>query len=148
VRRLGACPLFARASAEQLLELAPLVREVPLVSGTTLFEAGDEPDVFMVLEGAIRLTGGASEAELEAAPGDTLGALEALAGERVTRRAVVAEAGRALRLEREDLLDLLEGRVDLLQGLFAALLSEHGKPGAAPVPGVGFEFLARPEEAR
>ena len=148
VRRLGACPLFARASAEQLLELAPLAREVPLVRDATLFEAGDEPVIFTLLEGVVRLTGGNLEEDLEVGPGDTFGALETLAGVRVTRRAVVTEPGRALRLAREDLLDLLEGRVDLIQGLFAALLSEHATPGATPAPGVGFEFLSRREEAR
>ncbi|HET7292519.1 MAG TPA: Npt1/Npt2 family nucleotide transporter [Vicinamibacteria bacterium] len=126
VRRLGACPLFARATVEQLLELAPLAREVPLAAGTTLFEAGEESAVFVLVEGRVRLNDGAHEESFEARPGDTLGALESLAGVRSPRRAVVTAPGRALRLGREELLDLLEGRVDLLQLLFAALLSERG----------------------
>ncbi len=158
VRRLGASPLFARASAEQLLELAALAREVPLRVGATLFEQGDEVGVLTLLDGEVRLAGGPGE-ELQAGPGDTLGALETLASERVARRAVVTAPGRALRLGSEELLDLLEGRVDLLQGLFAALLTERRsvvtpepdpppEAGAPTGPGVGFGSIPQPKEAR
>jgi hypothetical protein len=129
---LAACPLFTRATAEQLLELARLAREEPLAEGAVLFDAGDQPAIVMLLEGDVLLEAGPGVEPLEAGAGDTLGACEALAGVRSGRRARVTRAGVALRLERDELLELLEGRVDMLQGVFAALLERDGRAAGQP----------------
>jgi ATP/ADP translocase/HEAT repeat protein/CRP-like cAMP-binding protein len=129
VRRLRQSPLFARATAEQLLELAGLAREVPLELGACLFAAGEQPACWLLLSGAVCLEGAEGESVLHAEAGDLVGAWEALGGSRADRRASVRSAGRALRLGREELLDFLQGHIDLLQGMFSALLSPEDPTG-------------------
>jgi CRP-like cAMP-binding protein len=130
VRRLRESPLFARATAEQLLSVAGLAREVPLAAGATLFDAGDEPALHLVLSGAVSLDAVTGEGCSLAGPADAIGACEALGGVPADRRAAVTRDGRALRLGREELLDFLEGDIDLLQGLLGALLSGLSESGA------------------
>ena len=64
---------------------------------------------------------------LRAEPGDVVGIQEALAGAagREPRRLTVAEAGAALRIDRDDLFDLLGQRPDLLQQIFSALFGKQ-----------------------
>jgi HEAT repeat protein/CRP-like cAMP-binding protein len=129
VRRLRENPLFAGATAEQLLRLAGQARELPLLAGATLFAAGDEPALFLVLSGAVSLDGTAAHGPVVAGPADAIGACEALGGIRADRSASVSRDGRALRVDRDELLEVVEGDVDLLQELLGALLAG---PGAGP----------------
>ena len=58
-----------------------------------------------------------------AGAGDTIGVFETLSGAETTGwRAHVTTSGTALRIDREALFDLLTERIELLQGLFSALL--------------------------
>ena len=71
-----------------------------------------------------------------AGPGDAVGIYETLAGGesgaigRDPLRLVVARAGTGLRIERDDLFDLLRLYPDLLQQLFASLFRTTGRTGA------------------
>jgi hypothetical protein len=66
-----------------------------------------------------------------AGPGRTIGAIETLTGIPLARRAVVSREGRSLRLDRQDLFDVLSDHVDLLQGVFASVL-DSGRSGTSP----------------
>ena len=86
-----------------------------------------------MLSGALRLE--ASDGSLPAQqikPGDAVGVHEALAGSALgsTRshasRLTVAEASAALRIDSDDLFDLLGQRPELLQQIFSALFSKQG----------------------
>ena len=55
-------------------------------------------------------------------PGTTLGVAETLAGLDVVAGATVTKPGRALRLDRGPLFDILGDDVELMQGLFSGVL--------------------------
>jgi CRP-like cAMP-binding protein/HEAT repeat protein len=129
---LQACPLLSGATSGQLLRVATIAGEVPLERGSVIAREGDDPAIYVVLRGELRL-----EAPdlpegpcLLAGPGDAVGLYETLADLPVTRRAIVSQAGRALRIDGRALFDLLATDVDLVQGLFAGLLRrESGADG-------------------
>jgi CRP-like cAMP-binding protein len=122
-------PLLERATVGQLLDLATIAREVPLAVGDVLFTETDPPALYHVLSGEVRLDAEAAE-PLIGGPGCTLGIAETLAGVSLGRRAAVTRDGHAIRLDRDELFEVLADHVDLLQGLFSGLLQANG---AAPL---------------
>jgi ATP:ADP antiporter, AAA family len=120
-------PIFSRASSTDLSALAGIARETPLVAGELLLRDGDVPALFIVLTGEVALEPLAGGTPLAAGPGDTVGVYETLSGVETTGwRVHVTQPGLVLRIDREALFDLLTDRIELLQGLFSALL--HGRP--------------------
>ncbi len=116
-------PLLARARAEDIAALAAIAREVPLTAGELLFREGDAPALYVLLAGEIALEPMAGGEPVHAVAGDTVGVYETLSGAETTGwRAHVTVPGTALRIEREAFFDLLTERIELLQGLFSALL--------------------------
>jgi ATP/ADP translocase len=124
VRLLEASPVFAKATAEQLLRLAQIAREEPLAAGSQLFEEADPSALFVLDRGEVSLDSEDGEALLAGA-GDTLGVQETLAGTRGGRARVTA-SGSVLRIEGEALHELLAEDTDLLQGLFGAIRERGG----------------------
>jgi AAA family ATP:ADP antiporter len=118
---LQTSPLLARATGEQLLRLAAISREVDLAEGVVLFGAADDPAIYGVLSGALTVEA-ADEPPIAANPGDSVGVYETLAGVAAGATVKVTGRGRALRIDRRELFDLLADNIDLLQGLFSALL--------------------------
>jgi CRP-like cAMP-binding protein/HEAT repeat protein len=121
-------PLLARATVNQLLDLAAITREVPLTAGSVLFNATDQPAVYLVLSGEVQLEA-ESAAPIVAGPGSTIGVSETLAGVSLGRRATVTSEGQALRLDHDELFDVLADHIDLLQGLFSGLLQANQAQG-------------------
>ena len=125
-------PVFSRASAADLAALAAIAREVPLTAGETLFKAGDAPAMYVVLAGELALEPEAGGQPDAAGPGDTVGVYETLGGAETTGwRGHVTKPGVALRVEREALFDLLTDRIELLQGLFSAMLRRSARESVA-----------------
>jgi len=122
---LQALPILSRATAEEIYALAAIAREVDLEVGTTAFTEGEPPAVLLVLSGELEVDG---SRPVTAAAGDCLGFGETLAGTKWQGSGQVLASGKALRIEREGLLDLLSERMDLLQGIFSAIF--RGKEGA------------------
>ena len=114
-------PLLGQATVNQLLDLAVVAREIPLQQDMVLFSEDDGPAIYHVLAGYIRLDVNGADL-IEAGPGATIGIAETLAGVSLGRRATVSQPGHALRIDRSDLLDVVEDHVDLLQGIFSGLL--------------------------
>jgi len=127
---LQSSPLLEHATAEQLLRLATIARQVDLVEGTVLFGETENPAIYTILAGELRLDA-PGEPALTLEPGATVGIYEALAGVPAGVRVTVTKSGTALRLERRELFDLLADNIDLLQGIFAGLL--RAQPVAASV---------------
>ena len=121
--------VFSRVSATEMRHLATIAHQVELVKDAVLSSEADPPVVSIVLSGALLLEApDGSMPALRAEAGDAVGMHEALAGTADgaagPRRLTVAEAGAALRIDRDDLVDLLGQRPDLLQQIFSALFGK------------------------
>jgi CRP-like cAMP-binding protein len=118
--------LFERATSEQLLKVAAYAREVPLPAATEAESPAAEPALLVLLSGAMAIECGGG-APVIARPGDIVGAYDALTGGHAGLRARTTEPGAALRLDRRALFDLLADHVELLQGMFGALLHRRAE---------------------
>jgi CRP-like cAMP-binding protein len=118
---LQGSPLLAHATAAQLWRLSAIARPVPLQVGKELLPRGGEPAIFIVLSGALSVVTGQGPAVL-AGSGDVIGMFETLGGSRFDAVVTVTGAGVALRLDRDELFELLADHTDLLQGIFSALM--------------------------
>jgi AAA family ATP:ADP antiporter len=114
-------PLFERASPAQLLALTAAAQDTVLATGSVLFAAGGAPSIYVILAGEVVLERDGAP-PVVAGEGTTVGVAETLAGVGATGRALVTRPGRALRLDREPLFDVLGDEVDLMQGLFSGVL--------------------------
>jgi CRP-like cAMP-binding protein len=118
-------PLFAGGTINQLLDLGTIAREVALTAGSVLFTESDAPALYFVISGEVLLSGNGCE-PVVAGAGSTIGISETLAGVPVGLNGNITHDGAALRLEREELFDVLADDVDLLQGVFNVLLQADG----------------------
>src|SRR5688572_328057 len=114
-------PLIRKATANQVTALVAATREVSLTAGSILWDDSREPALYYLLSGEVRLESGSGPTAL-AGPGRTIGGGETLAGAAAGRRAVVSMEGRALRLDRQELFEVLADDSDLLHGVFASVL--------------------------
>ena len=117
-------PLMSGATVSQLLEVARIARATPLRRDAVLFTETDAPAIYYVLGGEVRLEAGAAE-PVDAGPGATMGITETLAGVTMGWRATVTRDGDALRIDRDDLFDVLADDVDLLRSFFSGLLAKE-----------------------
>jgi CRP-like cAMP-binding protein len=113
-----------------MLGIASLAHEVSLVPGVPLFTDAEGPTIYAMLDGQVTVEDEGGTIVQTAGSGDVIGAFETLAGTHVRGKVSATTAGRALRIEREDLLDLFGQRPLLLQQVFGALF--RSRP-AAPV---------------
>jgi hypothetical protein len=118
VRLLEGSPLFAKATAEQILHLEEVARGEALLQDAVILGDAEPAAIHLVKDGEVTIDTGGEP--FVAGPGDTLGLLETLAGAPVLTAKVTAP-GRALRLEGEALLERLAEDPSLLQGFFSAL---------------------------
>jgi CRP-like cAMP-binding protein len=127
---LQSSPLLQHATGEQLLRLAAIAHEVPITEGTVLFGETENPAIYGLLSGEVKV-------EIPGQPvttldeGDVVGLYETLAGLPAGVKVTVTRSGSALRIDRDALFDLLADNIDLLQGLFSALLKELPQPAVA-----------------
>ncbi len=128
--------VFSRVGATEMRHLAAIAHQVTLEAGAVLSGETDPPIVCVILSGVLLLEApdGATPA-LRAEPGDVVGMHAALAGTagvsgRRPRRLTVTETGSALRIDRDDLFDLLGQQPDLLQQIFSALFGKHERSQA------------------
>ncbi|MBI3490817.1 MAG: HEAT repeat domain-containing protein [Acidobacteria bacterium] len=113
-------PIFARATADELLALAAISRDVPIAAGADLFAEGEPAAVHVMLAGSVQLQRNGAPAVF-ARSGDAIGVIETLGGGLAEARARGVEAGAALRIDRDALFEVLSDRIDLLRGLFSAV---------------------------
>jgi ATP:ADP antiporter, AAA family len=125
VLALERAALFARLSPDEAAQLSEITRTVPLTAGAPLFAESATPAIWIVLSGEIALTGPDGAGTI-VRPGDVLGALATLAGRPLGHAATVAREGVALRIDREDLFELLGERPALLRQLFAGMFRMTG----------------------
>jgi ATP:ADP antiporter, AAA family len=114
-------PHFARLSANETQQLAAITHTVTMTPGAVLFGAGSPPATWLVISGEVRLEeheGGT----LTATAGDVIGTFCALSGREVGRTATVVQGGTALKIDRDELFELLGERPDLLRQMFAGMM--------------------------
>jgi hypothetical protein len=119
--RLQSVPVFDRLSTQQLIALAGLLQEQKVGEGERVFAAGEEGlSLYLVLEGEVELRRG--DLVLDRTPADSFfGELSTLDGVPRSADAVATHPTRLLRLERDDLLRLLEEAPALALGLAQVL---------------------------
>jgi CRP-like cAMP-binding protein len=120
-RLLRQNPLFCRASVEHLLALSAVTREVGLPAGTALPRERESIAAFHLLQGEVRIDDDGTGPRV-VGPGGTVFVEETLAGTSPRYRAMVTREGRALRLDHEDLFDVLADHTDLLQDVFSGIV--------------------------
>jgi CRP-like cAMP-binding protein len=117
---LRTLPPFSNVSPDEILALAVIATEVPLTAGSVPFMEAGRPSIYALISGTVSIetrTG----STVQAGPSDVIGIYETLAGIEFEVRASVRESGVALRIDREDLFDLLSHRSALLRQVFGAL---------------------------
>jgi CRP-like cAMP-binding protein len=125
---LKAIPVFSFVSPDEILSLAIVATEVHMKAGSDLFGEADRSSIYALLSGQLSV-GNHTGTKILAGPSDVIGIYETLAGIDFEFRASVRESGVALRIDREDLFDLLSQRSALLRQVFGALF--RGRPAAA-----------------
>lgn len=121
VRVLREIPLFSCAATDELLQVARRVRQIPFRAGSRVFSEGDPSAICMLLSGKVSLERPHHSTCIVAEPGDTMGIYETLVGITAGCQGRVIEPGVALRLDREELFDVLTTHVGLLRDLFSAI---------------------------
>lgn len=123
---LQSIDLFRFCSAEQVLRLAAISHERRYSASDAIFEI-DEPadELFCVVQGGIRLEGGANGAE-DLGPLATFGVTEILCGRLRTRSARADQDTLVLAMAAEDFFDLLANNIEIVKALFRRLLPEQG----------------------
>jgi len=106
--RLQDAPAFGRLPTRQLMGLAEVLEEIRVEAGAAVFSEGDEADgIYFVYEGEVEMLQGGREIDRKA-PGSFFGELSTLDGVPRTDAARARAASVLLRLEREELLALME----------------------------------------
>jgi CRP-like cAMP-binding protein len=122
--------LFANFPADEQLQLANASRVVAFKAGDQLFGEADTPSILLLIDGrlSLELEGAAP---LAADAGDAVGIYETLAGVAIGRKAVASTQGAALRIDADDLFDVVGQRPLLMSSLFAALMGARSEAPAA-----------------
>jgi hypothetical protein len=121
--RLQDVPAFDRLSTQQLMHLSELLQEQKVAAGERVFAAGEEGlSLYLVLEGEVELRRG--DLVLDRTGADSFfGELSTLDGVPRSADAIALIPTHLLRLERDDLLRLLEEAPALALGLAQFLSS-------------------------
>jgi CRP-like cAMP-binding protein len=127
-RALRGAALFAPLRPEELLSVAEICGEMRLAPGERLCSEGDTGDeLYVLVEGRLRVErGGRILADLGA--GECAGELAALDREPRSATITAITESRLVRLERDDLLDLLGDHPELVRAL-AGVLAERIRKG-------------------
>jgi ATP:ADP antiporter, AAA family len=117
---LKTIPVFSQVSPDEAIALASVATEINLAAGSILFTESDRPAIYALISGNLSIEA-ESRAPIIAGPSDVVGIYQTLAGLDFQFHARVVHNGIALRIEREDLFDLLVQRSALLRQVFSAL---------------------------
>jgi len=114
-------PATAEVSTDALARLASVALEEEVGIGTRLFASGDEAEtLYFILDGAVRIEGHEGLRLAEAS--ELLGGLALLAGLPHSATATAVGTTRILRVERDDLNDLLDEDGEFAHALFSGLV--------------------------
>ncbi len=113
--------IFEKCSVDDLTALASIAEERRFPAGTVIYRENDPGDaLFVLVEGHV-LAEKEGRTILEVREKEAFGDVSLLDGEPRPASARALEDSRALVIDRQDFLDLLSDRPELLKGLFAVL---------------------------
>ena len=118
---LSCVPLFARVTGVELLQVAAIAEPVRVAAGERFSDESSHPSLAIVLAGELGLRAASGTRMVtRAMPGDVVGMRETLVG---AKQALVVATmpSLVLKIDREELFDLLGQRPDLLQQIFSAI---------------------------
>ena len=118
-------PLFRRVSADEMQYLATSAAPVTMKEGSTLFAESASPALWLLLTGEVVLESSGGQPAVTARGGDIIGLTDTMAGRTLGRSAKVVRGGMALKIDREDLFDVLAERPELLRQMFAGLFKRE-----------------------
>jgi ATP:ADP antiporter, AAA family len=127
-------PVFSRIAPDEMAALAAVTESVAMKDGSVLFAASAPVALWVVLSGEVSMEAADGTQQLAHA-GDVIGSLSMLSGEPLGQTAHVKRSGLALKLDRDDLFDLLGERPELLRQLFEGMF-KIGPTAVAQAPPV------------
>ena len=125
-------PVFGRIAADEMGALAAIVRTVTMTVGTQLFTESAPVALWVILSGEVSLDAPSGGDQIVAGAGDIVGSLSMLSGQALGKNADVRRGGIALKLDRDELFDLLGERPELLRQLFEGMFKVR-EAAAVPV---------------
>jgi CRP-like cAMP-binding protein len=114
-------PVFARIAADEMGALAGITHTVVMNAGTPLFAPSAPVALWLILSGEISLNDTTDGSHVVARGGDIIGSLSMLSGRPLGKSADIVQSGAALRIDRDELFDLLGERPELLRQLFEGM---------------------------
>jgi AAA family ATP:ADP antiporter len=116
-------PGFSGISREELLGVIAIASELRYAEGVELFGEMDPPALHAVVSGLVVIEAIDEKFPISASDGDGIGLYQMFSGIPMVRRAVCASDSIILRVEREDFLDLLLQRPELMRQILANLFT-------------------------
>jgi CRP-like cAMP-binding protein len=121
VLALQRIPVFARIAPDEMTALAGITRTVILTRGQPLFAESAPVALWVILAGEATLQDMADGTQQTIGAGNIIGSLCMLSGRPLGKSADVVRGGVALRIDRDELFDLLGERPELLRQLFEGM---------------------------
>ena len=126
---LSCIPLFGRVTGVELLQVAAVAEPVRIAAGERFSDESSQPSLAIVLAGELGLRAASGTRTVtRALPGDVVGMHETLVGGKQIL-VVATMPSLVLKIDREELFDLLGQRPDLLQQIFNAIFDRQ-EPGS------------------
>jgi ATP:ADP antiporter, AAA family len=125
-------PVFGRISVDEMRALAEITHTRQMTVGEPLVGDSTGVALWVILSGEVSLVDAATDSRVLARGGDIIGSLSMLSGRPLNYSGTVSGDGIALRIDREDLFDLLEDRPDLLRQLFEGMFRIGSDAEGAP----------------
>ena len=120
--KLRTVDVLARVSSEELAYIADIAEEIDLLPETPIYAHGDAPDaLYVVVSGTVRLHQDGEEIGL-LGTGEAFGSWALFDEAPRVASAVAAGPVTALKVDREEFLELLGDRVDLVRAIFKAMV--------------------------
>jgi CRP-like cAMP-binding protein len=115
--------LLRNLTPDQLARIASIAREIRMPRERVVLEPGKSPDaLYVVLDGAVRITRNGDDELTVARQNEVLGAWALFDPDPMPIRAIVMEDARLLRISRDDFYDLLADNTEITQAIFNTLV--------------------------
>lgn len=116
--------LFSACSAEQILRISGIVSQAGFKAGESIYHVSDSADcMYCIVDGTALLRGRDGSERLLSATG-TFGVREILSGRLRNHDVRASDALRVLKIEADDLFDLLAHNIEIVKALFRRLLDQ------------------------